>query len=590
MHYKTQEIQYSDFIKSVSNNTVKKVQITNGTSKIIGTYKDGKTFTTNAPFGDFKLINKLLDNNVEIVVDPGGKSWNIYDLLQLIPTLLFLWLFIFSSRQMQSGGKGGIGGGPLGIGKAKTKMFQTKKINVTFDDVAGIDEAKQELEEIVDFLKAPEKFQKLGGKIPKGILLVGDPGNGKTLLARAIAGEAGVPFFSISGSDFVEVFVGVGASRVRDMFENAKKHSPCIVFIDEIDAVGRRRESTMRGGNDEREQTLNQLLVEMDGFDDNQGVIVLAATNRADILDPALLRPGRFDRRIIVQYPDMNGREKILKVHVKNVLLSKDVELKVIARGTPGFSGAELANLVNEAALLAARGNKKSVTMKEFDMAKDKVIMGTERKSMSMTDEEKRITAYHEAGHALIALFVIKSDPIHKVTIIPRGGTLGMVVRLPEKDKLSTSKAELISNIKVAMGGRVAEELIFGRDNVTTGASQDIAQATMIAKKMVIKWGMSDKIGFRSFYNSTGYYIEEMDQVSQEISGMIDAEIDRLMKELYLEVINIMLTHKDKLEAIATSLLEKETLTGTEIKEIIQKMPAKHKVSAKRSPSISARI
>ncbi len=566
-----QELTYSKFMKSVSNGDVKEVMIRNTTSKIAGMFSNGKVFSTVAP-NDLKMVDKLLENNVEVRVDSGDSGWGYLfsALMQWFPILLIIGLMVYSSRQMQGGGKGGIGGGPLGIGKAKTKMFQPKKVNVTFADVAGIDEAKQELEEIVDFLKAPQKFQRLGGKIPRGVLLVGDPGNGKTLLARAIAGEANVPFFSISGSDFVEVFVGVGASRVRDMFENAKKNSPCIVFIDEIDAVGRRRDNSMRGGNDEREQTLNQLLVEMDGFDENQGVIVLSATNRPDILDPALLRPGRFDRRIMVQYPDMAGREKILKVHVKNVPLSPDVDLKTIARGTPGFSGAELANLVNEAALLAARENKLSVTMKDFEMAKDKVIMGAERKSMSMTDEEKKFTAYHESGHALIALLMPQSDPIHKVTIIPRGGALGMVVRLPEKDKVSVSKTELLSNIRVAMGGRAAEEIFFGEENITTGASQDIKQATKTAKNMIIKWGMSEKLGFRSFYDSDGYYMEASDQISQKTSEIIDSEIKNLIDLAYKEVKDLVLQNRDKLDLIAKKLIEKETLTGDEVKRIFE--------------------
>lgn len=566
----TQEISYSKFMKDVKNGDIKEVLIRNTSSKLVGAKSNNKLFTTIMP-NDPKMVETLLDNGVEVKVDSGesGVGYIFSALIQWFPFLLLIGLMIYSSKQMQ-GGKGGFGGGPLGIGKAKTKMFQSKKVNVTFADVAGIDEAKQELEEIVDFLKAPQKFQRLGGKIPRGVLLVGAPGNGKTLLARAIAGEANVPFFSISGSDFVEVFVGVGASRVRDMFENAKKNSPCIVFIDEIDAVGRRRDNSMRGGNDEREQTLNQLLVEMDGFDENQGVIVLAATNRSDILDPALLRPGRFDRRITVQYPDMNGREKILKVHTKKVPLAPDVDLKTVARGTPGFSGAELANLVNEAALLAARENKLSVTMRDFEMAKDKVIMGAERKSMSMTDEEKKNTAYHEAGHALIALLVPKSDPIHKVTIIPRGGALGMVVRLPETDKVSVSKTELLSNIRVALGGRVAEEIFFGEDNITTGASSDIKQATKTAQNMIIKWGMSDKLGLRSFYDSEGYYLEASDQISQNTSEIIDAEIKAIIDQAYADVKALILKNKDKLESIAKTLLEKETLSGDEVRLIFE--------------------
>ncbi len=564
------ELTYSKFMKSVSSGDVKEVYIRNTSSKITGVLADGKIFSTIAP-DDAKMIEKLLDNNVEIKVDAGDSGWGylLSALIQWFPFLLLIGLMVYSARQMQGGGKGGFGGGAFGIGKSRAKMFHPQKVKVTFADVAGIDEAKQELEEIVDFLKAPQKYQRLGGKIPRGMLLVGDPGNGKTLLAKAIAGEAGVPFFSISGSDFVEVFVGVGASRVRDIFETAKKNSPCIIFIDEIDAVGRRRDSG-RGGNDEREQTLNQLLVEMDGFDENQGVIVLAATNRADILDPALLRPGRFDRRITVQYPDMNGREKILTVHTKDVPLSPDVNLKTIARGTPGFSGAELANLVNEAALLAARDDKLSVAMKDFELAKDKVIMGAERKSMSMTDEEKRNTAYHESGHALIALLVPQSDPIHKVTIIPRGGALGMVVRLPEKDKVSVTKTELLSNIRVSLGGRAAEEIFFGKENITTGASSDLKQATTVAKKMVIKWGMSDKIGLRTFYDSEGYYMEVSDQISQDTSKVIDSEVNKIIDEAYTEVKELIIQNKDKLERIALNLLERETLTGDEVKQILE--------------------
>lgn len=567
----TPEISYSKFTESVSNGDIKEVVIRNNTSKVLGMFSNGKVFTTVAP-NDPKMVDRLLQNKVEVKVDSGESSLGFFmtALIQWFPLLLIIGLMIYSSRQMKNGMGGGIGGNPLGIGKAKSKMLQPKKVNVTFEDVAGIDEAKQELEEIVDFLKAPQKFQRLGGRIPRGVLLVGDPGNGKTLLARAIAGEANVPFFSISGSDFVEVFVGVGASRVRDMFENAKKNSPCIIFIDEIDAVGRRRDNSMRGGNDEREQTLNQLLVEMDGFDENQGVIVLSATNRPDILDPALLRPGRFDRRITVQYPDMAGREKILKVHVKKVPLSPDVDLSTIARGTPGFSGAELANLVNEAALLAARNNKLAVTMQDFEMAKDKVIMGAERKSMSMTDEEKKLTAYHESGHALIALLMPQSDPIHKVTIIPRGGALGMVVRLPEKDKVSVSKTELLSNIRVAMGGRASEEVFFGIENITTGASQDIKQATKIAKNMVIKWGMSEKVGIRSFYDSEGYYLEASDQISQKTSELIDSEVKELVDSAYKEVKELVIKNKDKLDSIAKKLIEKETLTGEEVKLIFE--------------------
>ncbi len=569
----TKELPYSSFISLVKKGNVKDVLIRNNTSRVVGHTDDNKIFTTVVPY-DNEMVKTLLDNDVVVNVNSGDTGWSfiLSQLLPWLPMLLIIGLMIYSSRQI-NGGKGGMGGGgPLGLGKSKARMFEEKNVKVTFDDVAGIDEAKAELEEIVDFLKQPQKFQKLGGKIPRGVLLVGAPGNGKTLLARAIAGEAGVPFFSISGSDFVEVFVGVGASRVRDMFEHAKKNAPCIVFIDEIDAVGRRRDSVMRGGNDEREQTLNQLLVEMDGFNENQGVIVLAATNRSDVLDPALLRPGRFDRRISVQYPDMMGREKILRVHVKNVPLSPDVDLKTIARGTPGFSGAELANLINEAALLAARSNKLAVSMQDLEKAKDKVLMGAERKSISITDEEKKLTAYHEAGHALVALLVPSTAPIHKVTIIPRGEAIGMVMRLPEKDKVSVSKTELISDIKIAMGGRVAEEIVFGPDKVTTGASQDIKSATDIAKNMIVNWGMSDKLGFRNFDNEY-YYTEGFEKISEKTSEIIDSEIKELMNTCYKEVHELLTSNKNKLDKIVKALLEYETLTGAEVKAICNDEP-----------------
>jgi cell division protease FtsH len=567
------EMNYSSFMRCVKNGEVKAIAMRNNTSKIVGVLSEGKQFTTIIP-NDSKMVESLLDNNVEIRVDSEESGWGFIfsQIIPWLPMLFIVGLMIYSSRQMKGGGGGGLGGGggPLGLGKSKARMFQDKKVKVSFNDVAGIDEAKAELEEIVDFLKNPKKFQRLGGKIPRGVLLVGAPGNGKTLLARAIAGEAGVPFFSISGSDFVEIFVGVGASRVRDMFEHAKKSSPCIVFIDEIDAVGRRRDAGIRGGSDEREQTLNQLLVEMDGFEENQGIIVLAATNRADILDPALLRPGRFDRRIAVQYPDMNGREKILKVHVKNVPLSPDVVLHTIAKGTPGFSGAELANLVNEAALLAASTNKLAVTMEDLEMAKDKVLMGSERKSLIMSDEEKKLTAYHEAGHALVALLVPSSDPIHKITIIPRAFSLGMVMRLPEKDKISVSRTELLSDIKVSMGGRIAEEIFFGTDKVTTGASQDIKNATNIAKKMVINWGMSDKLGFRNFYDSSGssYFMDASDKISEKTSEVIDSEIKDIMDKCYGEAVLLITKNKKKLEKIVDALIEHETLSGDEVRQI----------------------
>jgi cell division protease FtsH len=564
------EFSYSKFMSHARNGDIKEVLVRNNSCKIVGRTVGGKMFATITPPNNDKMIETLMDNNVDVQISSGESGWDSFfsQIFSWLPMILILALMIYSVRQMR--GKGGAGtGGPLGIGKSKARMFQDKKIKVRFADVAGIDEAKAELEEIVDFLKNPKKFQRLGGKIPKGVLLVGAPGNGKTLLARAIAGEASVPFFSISGSDFVEVFVGVGASRVRDMFEHAKKSSPCIVFIDEIDAVGRQRDSVMRSGNDEREQTLNQLLVEMDGFEENQGVIVLAATNRPDVLDHALLRPGRFDRQIAVQYPDMNGREKILKVHAKEVPLDEDVNLRVIAQGTPGFSGAELANLINEAALLAARFEKAAVSMQDLEMAKDRVLMGSERRSMIMDESEKRRTAYHEAGHALVALFVPSATKIHKVTIIPRGHSLGMVMRLPEKDKLSESKIELLSDIKVAMGGRVAEEIFFGRDHVTTGASSDIKGATDIAKKMIINWGMSDKLGFRSFVDDNGGYIlSSSDKFSEQTSEIIDAEIKSIMDTCYAEVVKLITEHKNKIEKIVEYLIAYETLTGDEVKKI----------------------
>jgi cell division protease FtsH len=567
------EFSYSRFINYVRNGDIKEVIVDVSKSdscKILGRTVGGKMFTTITPLDNGKTFETLIDNNVDVQISSGESGWNSFfsHLVTLLPVLLILCLMIYSSRQMR--GKGGAGGGgPLGLGKSRARMFQDKKIKVRFSDVAGIDEAKAELEEIVDFLKNPKKFQRLGGKIPKGVLLVGAPGNGKTLLARAIAGEASVPFFSISGSDFVEVFVGVGASRVRDMFEHAKKSCPCIVFIDEIDAVGRQRDSVMRSGNDEREQTLNQLLVEMDGFEENQGVIVLAATNRPDVLDHALLRPGRFDRRIEVQYPDMNGREKILKVHAKDVPLDSDVDLRVIAQGTPGFSGAELANLVNEAALLAARYEKTTVSMHDLEMAKDKVLMGSEMKSVMMDDSEKKMTAFHEAGHALVALLVPSAAKIHKVTIIPRAHSLGMVMRLPEKDKLSESKLELLSDIKIAMGGRVAEEIFFGRDHVTTGASADIKNATDIAKKMIINWGMSDKLGFRSFVDTNGgYIVSTSDKLSERTSEIIDTEIKSIMDTCYEEVIKLITENRDKIESIVEYLLIYETLTGDEVRKI----------------------
>lgn len=572
----SRELSYSTFVDYVIDGQIKTVYLTTSNSELSrnssivrGIMMNNKLFKVVIPETDYDFVNRLLRNKVEIIVTHNSYTlqYLFYQFLNLFPMLFIIGLMIYSMRQTKNGGSGGLGGGPFGFSKSKPKIFKPEDNKITFEDVAGIDEARQELEEIVDFLKSPMKFQRLGGRIPRGVLLVGDPGNGKTLLAKAIASEANVPFFSISGSDFVEVFVGVGASRVRNIFANAKKSSPCIVFIDEIDAVGKRRDVSLRGGNDEREQTLNQLLVEMDGFDESQGVIVIAATNRVDILDPALLRPGRFDRHINVPYPDMKGREMILKVHSKKVPLAPDVDLKTIARGTPGFSGAELANLVNEAALLAARQNKLAVNMKDMELAKDKIIMGSERKTLHMDEKERKLTAYHESGHAIMALLSPQYDPIHKVTIVPRGGALGMVVSLPESDKVSVSKTELISNIKVAMGGRASEELFFGEDNITTGASNDIEKATKIAKNMVLKWGMSDKLGFQAFFISK-YYGDESDTVSQRTSEIIDKEVEELVKKLYEEVKITLMENKEKLERIANTLLEKETLTGEEVKQL----------------------
>lgn len=572
----SKDIIFSTFVNYVTNGQVKSVYLSSNNSEFVrdaflvtGVLQDNTVFKTVVPYIDHHFIERLLEYKTEIKVNYNSYTFQylFYQFVSLFPMLFIIGLMIYSMRQTKNGGSGGLGGGPFGFSKSKPKVFKPEENKITFNDVAGIDEARQELEEIVDFLKSPMKFQRLGGRIPRGVLLVGDPGNGKTLLAKAIASEANVPFFSISGSDFVEVFVGVGASRVRKIFENAKKSSPCIIFIDEIDAVGKRRDMSLRGGNDEREQTLNQLLVEMDGFDESQGVIVIAATNRADILDPALLRPGRFDRTINVPYPDMKGREMILKVHSRKVPLAPDVDLKTIARGTPGFSGAELANLINEAALLAARQNKLAVNMKALELAKDKIIMGSERKTLHMDEKERKLTAYHESGHAIMALISPQYDPIHKVTIVPRGGALGMVVSLPENDKVSVSRTELLSNIKVAMGGRASEEIFFGEENVTTGASNDIEKATKIAKNMILKWGMSDKLGFQAFFTSK-YYGDESNKVSQRTSEIIDREVEELVKRLYEEVKSTLIENREKLERIANKLLEKETLTGEEVKQL----------------------
>ena len=542
---------------------------------VSGHLTDGGTAFSSYLPDDTSITDKLLAKNVKIIAQPddrdGPTFWGI--LINLSPMLLFLGVYIFFMRQMQGGS-----GKAMGFGRSRARMLTEKTGKVTFEDVAGVDEAKQELQEVVDFLKDPQKFQKLGGKIPKGVLLVGPPGTGKTLIARAVAGEANVPFFTISGSDFVEMFVGVGASRVRDMFEQGKKHAPCIIFIDEIDAVGRHRGAGLGGGNDEREQTLNQLLVEMDGFEANEGVILIAATNRPDVLDPALLRPGRFDRQVIVPNPDILGREKILKVHMRKVPLATDVDARVIARGTPGFSGADLANLVNEAALLAARSNKSAVSMYEFEMAKDKVMMGAERRSMAMTEDEKRLTAYHEGGHALVSLNVPQSDPLHKVTIIPRGRALGVTMNLPERDKYGMTLTEMKSKIAMMFGGRIAEELIFGAENVTTGASSDIQQATGLARRMVMEFGMSEKLG-RVRYNANeqeiflGHSVAQQQNVSEATAQIIDNEVRRLIEEAENKAREILTTRIADLHKIAKALLEYETLSGDEIQALLRGEP-----------------
>lgn len=519
------------------------------------------------------LRERMIDLDVPSVVDDPDTGFNLGDLIMgLLPIIFIVAILFFFMRQMQAGGGGR---GAMSFGKSRARLLTEKQGRVTFDDVAGVDEAKEELEEVVDFLKDPAKFQRLGGKIPKGALLVGPPGTGKTLLARAIAGEAGVPFFTISGSDFVEMFVGVGASRVRDMFEQAKRNAPCIIFIDEIDAVGRSRGAGLGGGNDEREQTLNQLLVEMDGFESNDGIIIVAATNRPDVLDPALLRPGRFDRQVTVGNPDVIGREKILKVHMRNVPLAKDVEPKIIARGTPGFSGADLANLVNEAALLAARRGKRVVSMAEFEDAKDKVLMGPERRSMVMSQDEKELTAWHEAGHAIVAMKVPKADPVHKATIIPRGRALGMVMQLPEDDKLSMSRIEMTSRLAIIMGGRVAEEEKFGDDAVTAGAASDIQQATSLARAMVTRWGLSDAIGPVDYGDDQGQVflgqqLVQSSSVSEDTSKKIEEEVRKLIQKGMDDAREIMTKFRDQWSAVAEALLEYETLSGDEINALIK--------------------
>ncbi|MFN3748602.1 MAG: ATP-dependent zinc metalloprotease FtsH [Sphingorhabdus sp.] len=563
-------ISYSNFRDKVEAGEVKSVAIS--PDRITGELSNGEQIVTVPIQGDTELYKLLDEKGVDVQGKPEEQPslWLIL-LYQALPFLLILGIAFFVLRQMQ---KGGGAGGAMGFGKSKAKMLTEKHGRVTFDDVAGIDEAREELQEIVEFLKDPHKFSRLGGKIPKGALLVGSPGTGKTLLARAIAGEAGVPFFTISGSDFVEMFVGVGASRVRDMFDQAKKNAPCIVFIDEIDAVGRSRGAGLGNQNDEREQTLNQLLVEMDGFEANEGIIIIAATNRPDVLDPALLRPGRFDRQVVVPRPDIEGRVKILEVHMKKVPLAPDVDPRVIARGTPGFSGADLANLVNEAALLAARRSKRLVAMQEFEDAKDKVMMGTERKSMVMTEDEKRMTAYHEAGHAIVAIHEPASDPIHKATIIPRGRALGMVMRLPERDNYSYHRDKMHANLAVSMGGRVAEELVFGHDKVSSGASGDIQYATQLARDMVTQWGMSEELGPLQYEERQdgylGYGYSQRTAMSDETAKKIDAEIRKLVEGGYAKATALLKKHRKQLNLLAEALLEFETLSGDEIKQLLE--------------------
>ncbi len=578
------EITYSALLSKADAGDIKSAVFRGATVEIRD--NAGKNLTATTPANQDDLIRSLRAHGADIEVKPAGGFTVVGFLLNSLPILLLIGVWIFFMRQMQGGARGA-----MGFGKSKAKLLTENKNRVTFDDVAGVEEAKEEVVEIVDFLKDPQKFQRLGGKIPKGALLIGPPGTGKTLLARAIAGEAGVPFFTISGSDFVEMFVGVGASRVRDMFEQAKKNAPCIIFIDEIDAVGRHRGAGLGGGNDEREQTLNQLLVEMDGFESNEGIILIAATNRPDVLDPALLRPGRFDRQVVVPNPDINGRERILRVHMKNVPLAADVDVKTIARGTPGFSGADLSNLVNEAALMGARKNRRMVTMHDFEQAKDKVMMGAERRSMVMSDDEKRNTAYHEGGHALVALSVPAADPVHKATIIPRGRALGMVMQLPEADRYSMNFEQMTSRLAIMMGGRVAEEIILGKDKVTSGASSDIQAATGLARSMVTRWGYSDKLGLVAYGDNQeevflGHSVSRTQNVSEETANIIDAEVKRLVNDGYKEAKRILTERLDDLHKLAKALLEYETLSGDEIINAMKGIPpVREDLTAKPPPA-----
>ncbi|MGQ4273458.1 ATP-dependent zinc metalloprotease FtsH [Terrihabitans sp. B22-R8] len=578
------EISFSQLLREVDNQRVRDVLIEG--PNISGTYTDGRAFKTYSP-NDPSLVERLYNKGVTVTARAPQDSmpWFLALLLNWLPFVALIGVWVFLSRQMQGGA-----GKAMGFGKSKAKLLTEAHGRVTFDDVAGVDEAKDDLTEIVEFLRDPQKFQRLGGRIPRGVLLVGPPGTGKTLIARAVAGEAAVPFFTISGSDFVEMFVGVGASRVRDMFEQAKKNAPCIIFIDEIDAVGRHRGAGLGGGNDEREQTLNQLLVEMDGFEANEGIIIIAATNRPDVLDPALLRPGRFDRQVVVPNPDVVGRERILKVHARKVPLAPDVNLKTLARGTPGFSGADLMNLVNEAALMAARRSKRMVTHQEFEDAKDKIMMGAERKTLVMTEQEKILTAYHEGGHAIVALNVPATDPVHKATIIPRGRALGMVMQLPERDKLSMSYEQMTSRLAILMGGRVAEEITFGAEKVTSGASSDIQQATKLARAMVTQWGFSDQLGTVMYGSDQeevflGYQMGKQNTVSEETARKIDAEVRRLVEEGYAAAKQILTEKNDQLETLSQGLLEYETLSGDEIVGLLAgKPPVREDADTPRPP------
>ncbi len=565
------QIEYSQFIEDVKGKRVEKVTVEENT--IQGELVDGTKFTTYSPETDnAPVIGLLLDHGVAIKARPPDRQGLLMQIfISWFPMLLLIAVWVFFMRQMQ----GGAGGrGALSFGKSRARLLQEDQVRVTFGDVAGVEEAKEEVVELVEFLRDPGKFQKLGGRIPRGVLMIGAPGTGKTLLARAIAGEAKVPFFTISGSDFVEMFVGVGASRVRDMFEQAKKHAPCIIFIDEIDAVGRHRGAGLGGGHDEREQTLNQLLVEMDGFEGKEGIIVIAATNRPDVLDPALLRPGRFDRHVVVPLPDIRGREQILKVHMRKIPIADDVRPSLIARGTPGFSGADLANIVNEAALFAARANKRIVEMEDFEKAKDKVLMGTERRSMVMSDDEKRLTAYHEAGHCIVGRLVPSHDPVYKVTIIPRGRALGVTMFLPEQDRLSMSKERLESQICSLFGGRVAEELIFGLEHITTGASNDIERATQIARNMVTKWGLSERLGPLAYSEEEGevflgHSVTRHKMVSDETAHAIDQEIRKIIDQGYGRAQEILKVNMDTLHLMAESLIKYETIESEQIDEIM---------------------